>query len=65
MILATTFPKALPITKVGMIIPPVPPAAKVVVIAIDLKTVIPNNNAITTQMLSMYASKGVVPIAER
>ena len=53
MSLATTLPKALPITMVGIKIPPAPPAANVVVIATALKMVMPNSKAITTQILPM------------
>ena len=63
MTLATTLPNALPITMVGMKTPPAPPAPMVVVMAIALKMVIPNRSAITTQILSVKASKGVVPRA--
>ena len=52
-ILANRFPKELPITKVGIMIPPVPPAASVVVMAIALKTVMPKSSKITTQILSI------------
>ena len=62
-ILATTFPKALPITIVGINMPPTPPAANVVVIAMALKMVIPISKPITIQMLLICASKGVFPMA--
>ncbi len=52
MIFAKAFPKALPITKVGIKIPPTPPAAKVVLIAMALKMVINNKKKITNQILS-------------
>ena len=64
-ILATTLPNALPITMVGIKIPPAPPAANVVVIAMALNTVIPINNPMTTQILSFKWSKGVVPNAAK
>ena len=63
MILATTLPRALPITMVGIKTPPAPPAAKVVVIAMALNIVMPNNKAMTIQILSRNLSKGVFPKA--
>ena len=63
--MATTLPKELPITMVGIKIPPYPPAAKVAVIAIALKTVMPASNPIMIQILDSISLNGVVPIALR
>ena len=51
MAFATALPNALPINNVGIKIPPTPPAAKVVVIAIALKTAIISSITITIQIL--------------
>jgi len=64
-IFARALPKALPMTRVGTNTPPTPPAPKVVVIAMDLKIVIPNSNAITIQILLKSKLKGVLPIAAK
>ncbi len=53
MIFAYTFPKALPITNVGIKIPPTPPAENVMVIATALKIVIPINNKMIIQIFSL------------
>ena len=59
MIFADTFPKALPITNVGIKIPPTPPAANVVVMAMALNSVISNKKPITIQTFSKSTLYGM------